>query len=81
MIQQAFIDMENMFELLGVELEVEDKPGAPDIALKGGEIEFKDVCFHYDPGKQILKNINFTVKPGQTLALVGGQADRQACRL
>ena len=71
-IQQAFIDMENMFELMGVELEVVDRPGAPDINLKGGEIQFKNVSFGYDyPEKRILENISFTVKPGETLALVG----------
>ncbi|XP_071102435.1 ATP-binding cassette sub-family B member 6-like [Haliotis cracherodii] len=71
MIQQAFIDMENMFELLDEDCEVTDTPGAPDLVLKEGQIEFRDVSFHYDPAKQILKNISFTVPPGQTFALVG----------
>jgi len=71
MIQQAFIDMENMFELLGQEIEVEDEDGAPDLTLNGGEIQFKNVCFHYEPDRAILKNISFTVPPGQTYALVG----------
>lgn len=36
-----------------------------------GEITFEDVSFGYTPEKQILKNISFTVKPGQTVAVVG----------
>lgn len=71
MIQQAFIDMENMFELLDVGIEVEDVPGAKDLDIHAGEIEFKDVEFRYEPSKGILKRISFTVPPGQTYALVG----------
>ncbi len=36
-----------------------------------GEIVFKDVNFEYDDGVQVLKNINFSVKPGQVIALLG----------
>lgn len=35
------------------------------------EIEFRDVSFHYNPAKQVLKHINLTIKKGQTIALVG----------
>ena len=71
MIQQSFIDMENMFELFDVEQEIKDPPGARPITISAGKIEFKDVFFHYSPQKPILQNITFTVKPGETLALVG----------
>ena len=71
MIQQAFIDMENMFDLLGVEKEVKDLPGAPPLAIREGKIEFRDVCFHYTPEKPILKNVSFVVNSGETFALVG----------
>jgi len=36
-----------------------------------GEIEFRGVCFEYKPGEQVLEDINFKVKPGQTVAIVG----------
>jgi ATP-binding cassette subfamily B protein len=36
-----------------------------------GEIEFRDVCFEYNPGEKVLENISFKVKPGQTVAIVG----------
>ncbi|KAL4222048.1 ATP-binding cassette sub- B member 6 [Mactra antiquata] len=71
MIQTAFIDMENMFELLDVGVEVSDVPGAKDLQIKNGEIVFKDVEFRYHPEKPILKGISFTVPAGQTYALVG----------
>ena len=71
MIQQSFIDMENMFELFDVEQEIKDEPDAQPIALTAGKIEFKDVYFHYNPQKPILQDVSFTVEPGETLALVG----------
>jgi len=71
MIQQSFIDMENMFDLFEVEQEIKDPPNAKPITIAAGQIEFKGVFFHYTPQKPILQNITFTVKPGETLALVG----------
>lgn len=71
MIQQAFIDMENMFDLLAEEAEVKDIPDARNIDVRLGKIEFQDVCFRYEPTRAILKTITFTVQAGHTLALVG----------
>ncbi|XP_076463743.1 ATP-binding cassette sub-family B member 6-like [Babylonia areolata] len=71
MIQQAFIDMENMFELLAEDTEVKDIPDANDIVVRHGKIEFENVSFRYEPSKAILKNVSFVVQPGETLALVG----------
>lgn len=48
-IQTAFVDMENMFDLLNIKQEVEDAPGAPDLDCTAGRIEFKNVNFHYQP--------------------------------
>ncbi len=36
-----------------------------------GEVEFRDVCFHYDNGDPVLEHVSFKVKPGQTVAIVG----------
>lgn len=71
MIQQSFIDMENMFDLLDENQEIKDNPDAKEIILTKGEIQFRNVDFYYEPSKQILKSISFTVPPGQTYALVG----------
>ncbi|HKF63232.1 MAG TPA: ABC transporter ATP-binding protein/permease [Dongiaceae bacterium] len=70
-IRQALIDMEAMFNLLGVDIEVADRPGAPDLAVTGGRIEFRHVAFGYDPRRPILKDLSFIVEPGKTLAIVG----------
>jgi ATP-binding cassette, subfamily B, heavy metal transporter len=70
-IRQALVDMAAMFHLLGQPEEVKDKPDAKDLVVTGGAVEFKDVRFHYDPSRPILKGVSFRVEPGQRIALVG----------
>ncbi len=70
-INQALIDMEKMFDVLNVAPEVKDKPDAPDLSVRGGEVRFENVVFSYDPERIILKGISFTVPAGKTVAIVG----------
>ena len=70
-IRQALIDMEAMFALLGVDVEVADKPNAPPLKVSGGRVEFRHVAFGYDPRRPILMDVSFIVEPGKTLAIVG----------
>jgi len=72
---QAFVDMQNLSDLLALEPDVKDKPGAKDIKLnpQGSEVEFRNVRFHYPalPPSTGLKGLSFTVKRGTTTAIVG----------
>lgn len=70
-IRQGLTDIEQMFDLLEVEAEVTDKPSAKPLAIGQGAIAFKDVHFHYDPERPILKGISFEVPAGKTVAVVG----------
>lgn len=70
-INQAMVDMEKMFDVLNVPPEVTDKPGAPDLVVTGGAIEFDNVVFAYEPERTILKGISFKVPAGHTVAVVG----------
>jgi ATP-binding cassette subfamily B protein len=70
-IRQALIDMEKMFSLLHVDVEVEDRPGAPPLRVERGEVAFENVAFGYDSRRPILKGVSFTVPPGRTVAIVG----------
>jgi len=70
-IRQGFADLEEMFKLLGVEQEIQDKPDARDMVVDKGEIEFDSVSFHYDEDRKILKNVSFRVPAGKTVAIVG----------
>ncbi len=70
-IRQGLTDIENMFELLDVHQEVQDRPGAKTLDVSEGGIRFDDVQFAYDPERPILKGISFEVPPGRTVAIVG----------
>ncbi|XP_062383415.1 ATP-binding cassette sub-family B member 6 [Sardina pilchardus] len=71
MIQNSFIDMESMFKIFTEEQEVTDDVNAGNLLYKLGKVEFENVHFSYVDGKEILKDVSFTVLPGQTVALVG----------
>jgi ATP-binding cassette subfamily B protein len=70
-VKQALVDIEGMFELLSVNRDIADRPGAPPLAISGGSIEFRDVDFAYDPRRPILDKVSFTVPAGHTVAIVG----------
>jgi ABC-type multidrug transport system fused ATPase/permease subunit len=70
-LQRAMASGARIFELLDVEPEIQDRPGAIELPLVKGEIIFKDVNFGYEPDKDILHDINLSIKPGETVALVG----------
>ncbi|QEE47251.1 ABC transporter ATP-binding protein/permease [Rhizobium sp. WL3] len=70
-IRQGLTDIEQMFDLLQVEAEVVDKPDATPLVIAQGAISFKDVHFHYDPDRPILKGVSFEVPAGKTVAVVG----------
>lgn len=70
-IKQALTDMEKMFSLLDLTPEIVDADDATALTDVRGEIRFDHVDFHYDADRPILKDVSFTVKPGQTAALVG----------
>ena len=61
-----------LFEILDLEPEVADAPGAAPLAPTRGVLRFEHVDFAYDRGgKQILSDVNFEVGPGRTLGIVG----------
>ena len=70
-IKQAVIDIEMMFNILGQNPEIKDKPNAAPLQVAAGAIRFENVHFAYDPKRQILKGIDFEVPAGRTLAIVG----------
>jgi ATP-binding cassette subfamily B protein len=70
-IKQSLTDMERMFRLLSVNREIEDKPGAPALAVSGAAIRFEGVEFSYDGKRRILAGVDFEVPAGRTVAVVG----------
>ena len=70
-LQRAMASGERIFEVIDVPVDIKDKPDAIELDEIDGSIKFEDVTFGYLPDQPILKNINFEVKPGETVALVG----------
>ncbi len=70
-IRQSLVDMGAMFDLLEQPAEIVDRPGAPDLKVGPGRIEFRDVSFSYEAERGILRGFDLVVEPGRTVALVG----------
>ncbi|KAJ3332124.1 Homocysteine S-methyltransferase 1 [Blyttiomyces sp. JEL0837] len=70
-IQQNFVDLESMFDLLEENAAVKDSPGAKELIIKDGGVVFDNVSFGYDPRTVAIHNLSFTVPPKTTTALVG----------
>ena len=60
-----------VFELLDIEPEIEDRPGAVRMPPVKGEVCFQRVGFQYQPGVPVIQDVDLTVEPGQTVAIVG----------
>ncbi|NIO06541.1 MAG: ATP-binding cassette domain-containing protein [Deltaproteobacteria bacterium] len=69
--QQSMAAGEKIFELMDTPVEVDDRPNARTMPRIEGKVEFDHVNFSYRQGVPVLKDICFTVEPGQTIALVG----------
>lgn len=69
--QRAMASGERIFEVLDVPIDIQDKEDAKPLVDNDGSVEFKNVTFGYLEDEPILKNINFRVEPGETVALVG----------
>ena len=70
-IQSAIAGAERVFALLDEPTETEDAPDAAALTQVRGEVEFDHVEFGYVPGRPVLRDVSFTAKAGQTVALVG----------
>ncbi len=70
-IKQSLVDMEQMFRLLDQNQEVEDSPGAVSLSVTDGVVRFEHVSFRYDPRKPVLRDVDFEVPSGNTVAIVG----------
>jgi ATP-binding cassette, subfamily B, heavy metal transporter len=70
-IKQSLTDLEQMMSLLKIAPEIEDRPAAPSLAIRHGAVAFRHVDFRYDVRREILRDVDFVVPPGATLAIVG----------
>ena len=72
MVQRTVASGERIFEILDTKAEVQDKPGAKPMPPIEGRVTFENVSFSYDGEHMVIDDINLDVKPGQTIAILGG---------
>jgi len=70
-LQRATASGVRIFELLDVEPEIKDSPNAIELPTIKGEVKFNHLSFAYEPGVEVLHDVNLTVNPGETVAVVG----------
>ena len=70
-LQATFVSIARVFELFDLMPEINNAPDAKPVNGVGNGIEFKDVWFEYEEGQPVLKDFNLSVKPNETIALVG----------
>jgi ATP-binding cassette, subfamily B, bacterial len=70
-LRKATVSLETVYAILDAEDTVADSPDAAHMAPLRGEVQFRHVGFAYQPGVQVLRDIDLTVRPGETVALVG----------
>jgi ATP-binding cassette subfamily B protein len=70
-IQQAAVSVARTFEVLDIEPAPVNKPDAVELDHVRGEVRYEGVDFAYDPQTRVLQDIDLTIKPGETVALVG----------
>jgi ATP-binding cassette subfamily B protein len=70
-LKHSIEDMRLMFDVLQRDPEITDRPGAAELAAGGGEIRFEHVSFAYEADRPILHDVDFTIRPGEKVAVVG----------
>lgn len=69
--QDGVISSERILKVMDEEAYAPEQQAIPNLKIEEAKIEFKQVTFSYDGETEVLKDINFTVNPGETVALVG----------
>ncbi len=70
--QQGISGIERFFEIMDVEPDITDAPGAITLGTVKGQVEFRDVSFRYETEtRDVLTHLDLVVRPGESVALVG----------
>lgn len=77
--QKAIAGFKRMDEVLSTVPDIQDKPGAADLQVTAGAVEYRNVCFNYedvglgadDGARPVIDHMDLSIRPGQTIALVG----------
>ena len=69
-LQRAMVGAERVADILDVPAGLKDRPGAR-LPRNSGRVEFRHVTFSYGPGRPALRDVSFTIAPGEVVALIG----------
>ena len=69
--RRASASAKRVFELLDWKSTIVEKPDAKTLPYLEGWVRFENVSFSYDSGSRVLKDIDFTARPGEVVAVVG----------
>ena len=70
-LQRAAVAAERIFQILNMPVEIADRPDASPMPQIEGSVEFDNVTFGYNPELPVLRGFDLSIKPGQTVAIVG----------
>ena len=72
MLQKASVSTDRVFQLLAIQSDIVDRPNAaPPQNGHGWDVHFNEITFGYDPHLPVLRNVDFRIREGQVVALVG----------
>jgi len=67
----AAAGLERVYGIADLPVEVADRPGAKEIAIPSGQVEFRNVTFGYAKDRPVLRDVSFKVSPGERIAILG----------
>ena len=70
-IAKDLVDAEKLRNLLDTKPSIQDSAEATPFVFRSGEVTFNNVTFSYDGKRKVTENVSFTIRPGETVALVG----------
>lgn len=70
-IYQSYADAKELVEITLLPHEIKDVPGAKELKVSNGEVEFRNLSFRFSETREVLSNVNLTINPGEKVALVG----------
>ena len=70
--QHSYASAERTYSIIDMKPDIREKPNAIELRSVSGQVEYRNVCFEYNPGEPVLDRIDIKVEPGTVIALVGG---------